>query len=141
RVAVGSIVTPAGRALTARCAIGEYHRVSRLEVGHPLAHFLDPPGAFVAKDDREFHPAALQVLNGQIGMADTAGGELDKNLSRPRRIQLDRLDDNVLVRPQQHRSHAFTRHGNPPRSCGQRGPRIMPGYSFAAPRAIPAEWT
>ena len=59
-VAVARVAAPTGRALLARGAVGDDHRVARLQVGDALADLLDDARALVPEHDRERHPVAVQ---------------------------------------------------------------------------------
>jgi hypothetical protein len=45
-------------------------------------NLADDSGAFVAKDDRKFHPGTLLHFDGQIRVADTACCDIDNDIIR-----------------------------------------------------------
>ncbi len=65
-----------------RRAIGDTDRVTNRQVRHICADLADDSRAFVAQDDRKFHPGTLLHLNRQVGVADTASCDIDNDIIR-----------------------------------------------------------
>jgi len=74
------ITTPAGRTGLAWGPIGKDYGVTNFKMRHALADLLNDSRAFMAEDNRERHAATIEVLHGEIRVADPARDNPDKNL-------------------------------------------------------------
>jgi len=58
-------------------------------MGDSFADLLDVACTFVAQNDGERHPVAVQVLHREVGVADAAGDESNQDLVGTGRIDED----------------------------------------------------
>jgi hypothetical protein len=65
--------------------------ITGLEIGHAPADLLDDPGPFVPEHDRWWY-RQLRLQDRQIGVAYSARGELDDDLTLAQGLERERLD-------------------------------------------------
>ena len=66
--------------------------VARRKVAHRVTHRVDHAGPFVAID-RRIRAAEITVAAVQVGLAHAARHDTNDQLVRPRRGELERVDD------------------------------------------------
>jgi hypothetical protein len=79
---VAWVAAAAAWAGSARRAVRNTNRIADRQVRHICANLADDSRAFVAQDDRKFHPRTLLHLDRQIGVTDTACCDIDNDIIR-----------------------------------------------------------
>ena len=110
-VTVTRVAAPAGGALLTGSAIGDHDRVAGFQAFNTFADGFDVPRAFVSQDDREGHPVAVQILDGQVSVADARGGQFDQHLAGAGVVYGDVFDFDVAPGLVEYGGLSFVGHG------------------------------
>ena len=76
------VAAAAAWAGSARRAVSNTNRVTDGEVRHIRTNLADDSSAFVAQDDREFHPRTLLHFDCQVGVTDATRCHIDNDIIR-----------------------------------------------------------
>ena len=115
---------------------GQYHMITRFDLGHPRPHLFNNTGPFVSEDARRRRDGQMPGAGAQIGVADANTNNLDHHLIIVGVTQFKRFNTKIARRFKNNSGFDF--HYVPPAIATFRGrrftrlPKSAPLFNYAS---------